>query len=90
MASARVGLVGATGMVGEVMRSILAERSLASSVRFFASVRSAGKALPWQGSEVVVEDAETADYAGLDVTGKIAVVLMGSPKGMDSEIGAHL
>jgi aspartate-semialdehyde dehydrogenase len=67
MASARVGLVGATGMVGEVMRSILAERSLASSVRFFASVRSAGKALPWQGSEVVVEDAETADYTGLDV-----------------------
>jgi len=30
------------------------------------------------------------DYAGLDVSGKIAVVLMGSPKGMDSEIGAHL
>jgi hypothetical protein len=30
------------------------------------------------------------DYAGLDVQGKIAVVLLGSPKGMDSEIGAHL
>jgi len=30
------------------------------------------------------------DYAGLDVRGKIAVVLWGSPKGMDSEIGAHL
>jgi aspartate-semialdehyde dehydrogenase len=67
MASARVGLVGATGMVGEVMRSILAERSLASSVRFFASARSAGKSLPWQDGEVVVEDAETADYSGLDV-----------------------
>jgi aspartate-semialdehyde dehydrogenase len=67
MASARVGLVGATGMVGAVMRSILAERSLASSVRFFASTRSAGRSLPWQDSEVVVEDAETADYAGLDV-----------------------
>ena len=67
MASARVGLVGATGMVGEVMRSILAERSLASSVRFFASARSAGKSLPWQDGEIVVEDAETADYAGLDV-----------------------
>jgi aspartate-semialdehyde dehydrogenase len=67
VASARVGLVGATGMVGEVMRSILAERSLASSVRFFASARSAGKSLPWQDGEIVVEDAETADYAGLDV-----------------------
>jgi hypothetical protein len=30
------------------------------------------------------------DYEGLDVRGKIAVVLLGSPKGMDSEIGAHL
>jgi len=30
------------------------------------------------------------DYAGLDVRGKIAVVLQGSPQGMDSEIGAHL
>ena len=30
------------------------------------------------------------DYEGLDVRGKIAVVLRGSPKGMDSEIGAHL
>jgi hypothetical protein len=30
------------------------------------------------------------DYQGLDVRGKIAVVLLGSPKGMDSEVGAHL
>ena len=30
------------------------------------------------------------DYEGLDVRGKIAVVLQGSPKDMDSEIGAHL
>lgn len=30
------------------------------------------------------------DYQDLDVRGKIAVVLYGFPKGMDSEIGAHL
>ncbi len=30
------------------------------------------------------------DYEGMDVRGKIAVVLLGAPKGMDSEIGAHL
>lgn len=30
------------------------------------------------------------DYAGLDVRGKIVVVLSGSPAGIDSEIGAHL
>jgi aspartate-semialdehyde dehydrogenase len=62
-----VGVVGATGMVGEVMRSILAERSPAASVRYFASARSAGRSLPWQSTEVVVEEAETADYSGLDV-----------------------
>src|SRR5690242_2168832 len=55
-------------MVGEVMRSVLAERSFAdASVRFFASAQSAGRTLPWQGGEVVVEDAETAAYAGLDI-----------------------
>lgn len=30
------------------------------------------------------------DYAGLDVTGKIAVVLSGAPSGLDSETAAHL
>jgi hypothetical protein len=30
------------------------------------------------------------DYKGLDVRGKIAVALYGSPKGINSEIGAHL
>ena len=30
------------------------------------------------------------DYKGLDIRGKIAVVLWGLPKGMDSEVGAHL
>ena len=65
---ARIGVVGATGMVGQVMRSILAERSFpAKSVRFFASARSAGRSLPWHDTEIVVEDAETADYSGLDV-----------------------
>ena len=63
----RIGLVGATGMVGEVMRSILAERSPSASVRFFASARSAGRSLPWLDAEILVEDAETADYSGLDV-----------------------
>src|SRR4051812_42333447 len=65
---ARIGVVGATGMVGEVMRSILAERDIAyETVGFFASARSAGKTLPWKDGEIVVEDADTADYSGLDV-----------------------
>ncbi|MCW2784742.1 MAG: asd [Marmoricola sp.] len=64
----RVGIVGATGQVGVVMRRLLAERDFpADEVRFFASARSAGSTLPWQGGEVVVEDATTADPRGLDI-----------------------
>ncbi|HVF76135.1 MAG TPA: aspartate-semialdehyde dehydrogenase [Acidimicrobiales bacterium] len=63
-----LGIVGATGMVGEVMRSVLAERRFpADSVRFFASARSAGRKLPWGGGEIEVEDSATADYSGLDI-----------------------
>ena len=64
----RVGVVGATGQVGGVMRRLLAERSFPiAELRFFASARSAGSTLQWGGAEIVVEDAETADPAGLDI-----------------------
>jgi aspartate-semialdehyde dehydrogenase len=64
----RVGVVGATGQVGGVMRQILAERALpVSELRFFASARSAGSTLPWGDGEITVEDAATADPTGLDV-----------------------
>src|SRR5215470_4426406 len=46
----RIGIVGATGQVGGVMRRILAER-----------------AIPWRDGEVIVEDAATADFRGLDI-----------------------
>ncbi|MEQ8718065.1 MAG: aspartate-semialdehyde dehydrogenase [Acidimicrobiales bacterium] len=63
-----IGIVGATGQVGGVMRSILAEREFpVGRIRFFASARSAGTTLPWAGAEVTVEDASTADYGDLDV-----------------------
>ncbi len=63
-----VGVVGATGQVGAVMRQLLAERDFPlERVRFFASARSAGSVLPWRGGEVTVEDAATADLAGLDI-----------------------
>lgn len=64
----RIGIVGATGQVGAVMRQVLAEREFpVSELRLFASARSAGQVLPWRGAEVEVEDAATADYAGLDI-----------------------
>ncbi len=63
-----LGVVGATGQVGQVMRTLLEERDFpVTSVRFFASARSAGKKLPFRGQEIEVEDAETADPSGLDI-----------------------
>ncbi|MBW1602220.1 aspartate-semialdehyde dehydrogenase [Streptomyces sp. JJ66] len=64
----RIGIVGATGQVGSVMRDILAQRDFpVDELRLFASARSAGRTLPWKDGEVTVEDATTADYAGLDI-----------------------
>jgi len=67
-AGLRVGVVGATGQVGSVMRSLLEERSFPiAGVRFFATERSAGVALSFRGEKIVVEDTELADPRGLDV-----------------------
>ena len=64
----RVGVVGATGQVGGVVRQILASRDFpVDEMRYFASARSAGTRLPWDGVDVVVEDAAVANPSGLDV-----------------------
>ncbi|MCA0292557.1 MAG: aspartate-semialdehyde dehydrogenase [Actinobacteria bacterium] len=64
----RVGVFGATGQVGGVMRTLLAERGFpVEQIRYFASARSAGSTLPWGDGEVTVEDTATADFSGLDV-----------------------
>jgi aspartate-semialdehyde dehydrogenase len=64
----RVGVVGATGQVGGVMRRLLVERAFPiDEMRFFASARSAGTTLPWLDGEVTVEDAAIADPTGLDI-----------------------
>ena len=63
-----LGIVGATGMVGTVMRQLLAERKYpVTTLRFFASARSAGSIIEWNGQQIVVEDAAEADPHGLDV-----------------------
>jgi aspartate-semialdehyde dehydrogenase len=64
----RIGVVGATGQVGTVMRQILVERDFpVEEIRFFASARSVGRTLPWKGRDIAVEDASVADPSGLDV-----------------------
>jgi aspartate-semialdehyde dehydrogenase len=67
-----IGVVGATGQVGQVMRRLLDERDFPArdgggSVRFFASARSQGRKLTFRGQEIEVEDAATADPTGLDI-----------------------
>lgn len=63
-----VGVFGATGQVGTVIRQILVDRKFPiTKIRFFASSRSAGTTLLWRGEEVVVEDARESDFSGIDV-----------------------
>ena len=50
------------------MRVLLAERGFpASELRCFASARSAGRIVEWRDGEIEIEDAATADFAGLDL-----------------------
>jgi aspartate-semialdehyde dehydrogenase len=64
----RLGVVGATGQVGAVVRQLLIERDVPlAELRFFASARSAGATIDFKGEQITVEDAETADPSGLDV-----------------------
>ena len=64
----KVAVVGATGAVGEVMLSILAERDFpASEVIALASERSAGTAVAFGNGELVVQDLATFDPSGVDI-----------------------
>jgi aspartate-semialdehyde dehydrogenase len=63
---ARIGVVGATGAVGQVTLSLLAERGY-ERVRAFASARSAGRSVPFGTGTVVVEEATTDALAGAGV-----------------------
>ena len=66
-----IAVVGATGQVGRVMRSILIERNFpADNVRFFASSRSAGQELEFGDKKIVVEDVaatSTEELQGIDI-----------------------
>ena len=64
----RVGVFGATGQVGGVMRQLLVEREFPiEEIRYFASARSAGTQLPFGDEKITVEDSATADFKGLDL-----------------------
>lgn len=68
-----VGVVGAAGQVGRVMRQILSERQFSTRLgrdvnyRFFGSARSAGTVLHHEDVAVTVEDLSQADLSGIDI-----------------------
>ena len=64
----KVAVVGATGAVGAVMLSILAERDFpASEVVALASERSAGTTVAFGNGDLVVQDLATFDPTGVDI-----------------------
>ena len=69
MSGLHLGIVGATGQVGQVMRDLLADDPGfdIEQIRFFATSRSAGKQIDFKGTPITVEDTATADPTGLDV-----------------------
>lgn len=63
-----VAVVGATGLVGRTMLSILEQREFPlAGLRLLASSRSAGTEVETSWGWVVVEDLATADPAGVDI-----------------------
>jgi aspartate-semialdehyde dehydrogenase len=67
-ASFTVGIVGATGAVGQELLRLLEARDFPIfSLRLFASARSAGKPIPFKGQAVTVEEARPGVFGGIDV-----------------------
>ena len=66
MPEPRIGVVGATGAVGQVTLELLAGRGF-DQVRAFASERSAGSAVPYGDGELVVEEAGGDTLRDLDL-----------------------
>lgn len=65
--SVKVAIVGATGVVGQTLLKILAERSFpASEVRLLASARSAGRTVEFQGEQLTVAEAKPKAFEGID------------------------
>ena len=64
----RIGIMGATGMVGQELIKVLADRKFPiSEITLFASERSEGKTLSTPWGDKVVQNADIADYSKLDI-----------------------
>ena len=64
----KIGILGATGVVGQEMMKILDERNFpVASLRPIASGRSAGKTLKFRGEDVTIVEASDSAFDGLDI-----------------------
>ena len=67
MKSYKVGILGATGAVGQEMRKVLEEYNVpVSELVPMASARSAGSTIKFHGEDVVIKEAGPAAFAGCD------------------------
>ncbi len=68
MKSYKIGILGATGAVGQEMMRILAERDFpVGELHLLASAHSAGRAVNFKGREIIVEEACPKAFEGLDI-----------------------
>ena len=67
MKAVKIGILGATGAVGQEMRKVLEEYEIpVSELRLLASARSAGESVKFQGKNVVIQEATDGSFDGLD------------------------
>lgn len=78
---ASLAVMGATGLVGSVMRQVLQERAFPfKAIKFLASPRSAGTSLEFMGKTYTVEPAQASAFADVDI------VLSSTPASVSREI----
>src|SRR3954469_25932265 len=66
--SYRVGIVGATGAVGQELIALLQAHAFPlAELRPLASARSAGKSIDFDGKKIAVQEAMPDAFAGLDL-----------------------
>jgi aspartate-semialdehyde dehydrogenase len=64
----RIGIVGATGAVGQELINLLEVRQFpVSELKLLASARSAGKTMDWQGKPLTIVEAKPEAFEGLDL-----------------------
>ena len=68
MQKVNVGILGATGAVGQEMLKVLEERNFPiAELRLLASQRSAGSTMKYQGRDITITEAKDSAFEGLDI-----------------------